>query len=284
MNWEPSQEQNISNGLFSCSLRWPCYCYVLPSAYWSLELIASNARRHWMVIQGFTPAMTPHFWCSCSLAIDNLSIKQQLYTYSFFEHSPYAGLPSADIEEAWGRLLEPMSIRVSENELIRNNQTSVPLPDGGGFLAWLEIFHELHCVVSAASGDREVCLPINWRKFCGSGSTRATISQISPRERMPILRNTLVSSPSSLAYSCYWYFWAIRSLFRSDQSLSDVPAGYQIIDNVLLGWWTETQSRPAENASPMHRLECADGLDFIPDSRPRGSCWAGESRSLGRNC
>lgn len=53
-----------------------------------------------------------------------------------------------------------MSIRVSENELIRNNQTSVYLPNGG-FLAWLEIFHELHCVVSAASGGGELRSPID---------------------------------------------------------------------------------------------------------------------------
>lgn len=53
---------------------------------------------------------------------------------------------------------------MSENELTRNNQTSVPLPNGGGFLAWLEIFHELHCVVSAVSCGGELCLTHQLKK------------------------------------------------------------------------------------------------------------------------
>ena len=39
-----------------------------------------------------------------------------------------------------------MSIRVTKEELDAHGQTSVELP-GGGYLAWLGVFHELHCVV-----------------------------------------------------------------------------------------------------------------------------------------
>jgi len=38
-----------------------------------------------------------------------------------------------------------MSIRVTKEELDAHGQTSVALP-GGGYLAWLGVFHELHCV------------------------------------------------------------------------------------------------------------------------------------------
>lgn len=40
-----------------------------------------------------------------------------------------------------------MSIRVTESELAQNEQMSVRLPNGG-YLAWLGVFHQLHCVVS----------------------------------------------------------------------------------------------------------------------------------------
>ena len=43
-----------------------------------------------------------------------------------------------------------MSIRVTKAELEAHGQTSVQLP-GGGYLAWLGVFHELHCVVSLGS-------------------------------------------------------------------------------------------------------------------------------------
>ena len=64
-----------------------------------------------------------------------------------------------------------MSIRVSAEELEKINRTSVHLPEGGGFMAWLEIFHELHCVVSNFSGDVDVIVEIKIRKFCDNGNT-----------------------------------------------------------------------------------------------------------------
>ena len=83
-------------------------------------------------------------------AIDNLVIE---YTSSLFQNlsdSPYAGRPSPAIEAAWSDLLAPMHIRVTEAELRRDNQDSVALPEGGGYLGWLGVFHELHCVVCCA--------------------------------------------------------------------------------------------------------------------------------------
>ena len=40
-----------------------------------------------------------------------------------------------------------MHIRVTEAELRRDTQDSVALPESGGYLGWLGVFHELHCVV-----------------------------------------------------------------------------------------------------------------------------------------
>jgi hypothetical protein len=65
--------------------------------------------------------------------------------YDNFVNSPYAGEPTPESDEAWHTLLNNMSVRVTGDELARHNQTSVELP-GGGYLAWLGVFHELHCV------------------------------------------------------------------------------------------------------------------------------------------
>lgn len=59
--------------------------------------------------------------------------------------SPYIGPPSNDVDAAWNKLFNSMSVRVSVSELSYNNQESVPLPKGG-HLAWLGVYHELHCV------------------------------------------------------------------------------------------------------------------------------------------
>ena len=61
--------------------------------------------------------------------------------------NPYAGEPSQKTDDAWDILLGNMNIRVTTEELAKKSQTSISLPEGGGHLAWLGLFHELHCIV-----------------------------------------------------------------------------------------------------------------------------------------
>jgi hypothetical protein len=77
-------------------------------------------------------------------------VKHEFKLYDKFNESPFAGNPSQEVDEAWHNLMLNMSIRVSKEELEAHGQTSVELP-GGGYLAWLGVFHELHCVVSCRS-------------------------------------------------------------------------------------------------------------------------------------
>jgi hypothetical protein len=81
------------------------------------------------------------------VAINRLDVKIMPKPYDDFEQSPFAGLPKTSIDAAWHHLLEPTTIRVSAEELRKSNQSSVPLPNGG-YMAWLGVFHELHCIVS----------------------------------------------------------------------------------------------------------------------------------------
>ena len=81
------------------------------------------------------------------IAINHLGVAVAPKAYDDFEKSPFAGLPSPSIDASWHYLLEPTTIRVTSEELAQSNQTSVTLP-GGGYMAWLGVFHELHCIVS----------------------------------------------------------------------------------------------------------------------------------------
>lgn len=77
--------------------------------------------------------------------ISNLDICYQPKNYTDFELSDYAGLPSPLLDEKWHDLLEHVTLRVSKEELQKSNQTSVALPRGG-YMAWLGVSHELHCI------------------------------------------------------------------------------------------------------------------------------------------
>lgn len=78
-------------------------------------------------------------------AFPELDLRYLERKYAMMRDSPYIGSPSKRTDEAWGQLLKTMHLRVSGSELRSRNRTSVSLP-GGGYLAWLGVYHELHCI------------------------------------------------------------------------------------------------------------------------------------------
>lgn len=80
-------------------------------------------------------------------AIDHLDFAYTPTIFHNLTNNPYAGAPSPALDAAWTALLAPMHIRVSEAELRRDNQQSVELREGGGYLGWMGVFHGLHCIV-----------------------------------------------------------------------------------------------------------------------------------------
>ena len=83
-------------------------------------------------------------------AISNLTFRYVPMSYTDFEISPFAGPPSPAVDKAWHDLLAKTAIRVHGSELQNSNQTSIALPAGGGFMAWLGVYHQLHCIVRLA--------------------------------------------------------------------------------------------------------------------------------------
>ena len=63
--------------------------------------------------------------------------------------SPWVGDPGGPTDHAWHQLVGNTSIRVTNEELKRNgnHQQSIPLPNGGGNLVWLGVYHQIHCLV-----------------------------------------------------------------------------------------------------------------------------------------
>lgn len=67
------------------------------------------------------------------------------------ENSPLLGTPGPEIDAAWDRLIDDASLRLSESEISTFNSSSIDLQERPGKLAWLEVSHQIHCVVSEAS-------------------------------------------------------------------------------------------------------------------------------------
>ena len=70
----------------------------------------------------------------------------------------YTGTPSPEIDAEWAKIgLDPPGIRLDEEDVRRLNKSDMPgrplhkIPEefGGGYLAMLEVFHLLHCLVRA---------------------------------------------------------------------------------------------------------------------------------------
>ncbi|QPH12467.1 hypothetical protein C2857_004664 [Epichloe festucae Fl1] len=81
-----------------------------------------------------------------SPALEALRWEPRLLENALEATSPFKGPPRSELDEAWDKLLGPSSVRVSKATLERINRTSVPLRDGSGYMAGLDVYHQLHCL------------------------------------------------------------------------------------------------------------------------------------------
>ncbi len=72
-----------------------------------------------------------------------------------YESTAFVGPPGSQTDALWDKVLKDKNIRVSADELAKNDRTSVKLP-GGEYLAWIGVFHELHCLVRIRMNIRHV--------------------------------------------------------------------------------------------------------------------------------
>lgn len=92
------------------------------------------------------------------------AVKWELRTFenSLETANPYKGAPSPELDDAWNKLLAPSAVRVSKEDLVRINRTSIPIKDGNGYFGTLgkifrpeqlrlantfvDVHHQLHCL------------------------------------------------------------------------------------------------------------------------------------------
>lgn len=86
-------------------------------------------------------------------AVDDLEIKFKKSNTEVYEMTGYHGTPNAEMNRLWEDLLRSRFIAVSSDELERSGRTSIPIKPEGPYLAWLSIFHELHCLVSVVKSS-----------------------------------------------------------------------------------------------------------------------------------
>ncbi|RAH41214.1 uncharacterized protein BO95DRAFT_507265 [Aspergillus brunneoviolaceus CBS 621.78] len=67
--------------------------------------------------------------------------------FTDYSQTAYFQDPDSLTDAAWEDLLGDMFIRVSTEELDLANQTSISLPRDDKHLAWLGVYHDLHCIV-----------------------------------------------------------------------------------------------------------------------------------------
>ncbi|KAF7508279.1 hypothetical protein GJ744_009424 [Endocarpon pusillum] len=159
-----------------------------------------------------------------SKALSDLSIKYDSQIFDKMHDSPYVGPPSEPLDTAWQHLLANMSIRVTEGELQRHGQSSVTLP-GGGHLAWLGVFHQLHCVL------KKLTTP------CAENPAAAELSRTLPSKHE-------CEGNEELAGAC-------GSLSRAPASGKYVSRGYDIFNNFYVVQEREADAESSEAAASM---------------------------------
>lgn len=68
----------------------------------------------------------------------------------FGERSRYSKPPSPEVDAAWNEITAPPGkvgfVKVQKRDLDKMNLTSIPFADGSGYLATIDVFHQLHCL------------------------------------------------------------------------------------------------------------------------------------------
>ncbi|KAI0897749.1 hypothetical protein F4806DRAFT_375667 [Annulohypoxylon nitens] len=103
-------------------------------------LLISNATS----LGNFNSNTTPEWILSpAETALQHITIEDLNYEHS---SSPYTGEPRPELDQAWSKLLRSTLLRITKEEMVKMNKTSISLVDGSGYVGYIEALHMLHCV------------------------------------------------------------------------------------------------------------------------------------------
>ena len=91
-------------------------------------------------------------WSPALEIFNDDDISQQRFDGALRNSNRFRGPPSPEIDEAWEEILYPDGglVRLSKEQLLRVNASEYAAEYteemGGGYIAGIEVFHQLHCV------------------------------------------------------------------------------------------------------------------------------------------
>jgi hypothetical protein len=113
---------------------------------WQIQLSPSWPENSPSTLTDYIPCIIYLSFIPAAFLKEAIRYKQIKYTSA--ETSPLFGIPGAETDAAWNRLIDDASLRLSETEVSSFNSSSIDLQESSGKLAWLEVSHQIHCVVS----------------------------------------------------------------------------------------------------------------------------------------
>ncbi|CAF9913551.1 hypothetical protein IMSHALPRED_001378 [Imshaugia aleurites] len=157
-------------------------------------------------------------------AIDHLDFAYTPTIYHNLTNNPYAGPPSPALDAAWTALLSPMHIRVSEAELRRDNQESVALTEGGGFLGWMGVFHGLHCVKRVLADNyagKNMLRKWNYKEYYHAGLSAKEKEHLASHvdHCFEMLRQAVLCHGDASLTTFKWHPAKTRPMFNASESV-----------------------------------------------------------------
>ncbi|KAK0716924.1 hypothetical protein B0T26DRAFT_871541 [Lasiosphaeria miniovina] len=124
------------------------YSFALHVLITLLVVLLWGARRSTREDPGLLPCTRGQTWSPLQDSIEYETSGKTSLDYHKF--SRYSGPPSQEQDDAWDELLRPVMIRASRAEMQRAGEkfeSMAALADGGGgYLATIAVYHELHCL------------------------------------------------------------------------------------------------------------------------------------------
>jgi hypothetical protein len=83
-----------------------------------------------------------------------LHTREEYWNLNLGQRTPFTKAPNKEVDALWDSITAPPgkvgTIKVSKHDLDRAGLQSVQVADGSGYLATVDVFHQLHCLVNSS--------------------------------------------------------------------------------------------------------------------------------------
>lgn len=95
-------------------------------------------------------------------ATDVVQFEKVRFTTELHDENVYRGNPRPELDHAWAELLSAMMVGVDRDTAVKvgMNMSTAATDLQGSYLAELDVFHQLHCLVSLTCALLEDAVPV----------------------------------------------------------------------------------------------------------------------------